>query len=335
MGLPLGWRPETPKELTLGELFDMYLDEVTPRNSTRHQRYDRVASDMFKRYFGTDRVVSTLNRRDWDAFTRDRGEGRAGPGKGRWSPVGARTVQKDLSFLRSVLRWATTAGDGQGQFLLAQDPLRGCPLPKEKNPRRVTLSEEEYQALLAVAPELDWRFHVALVLTHETGHRIGAVREIRWRDVDLAQGRMTWRAEHEKTGREHVTPMTPLARVAFETARKRAPGIGEAPVLPSPKDAAKPVGRYLVRGWWRKAERLVGLERRPGRGWHSLRRKFATDLMHEPLKVLCMLGGWKDAETVLTCYQRPDEDRLRAALEGRPRGPRTGPIGSTNRHIRT
>ena len=67
------------------------------------------------------------------------------------------------------------------------------------------------------------------------------------------------------------------------------------------------------------AQTLARLELKRGRGWHSLRRKFASDLMNEPLKVLCELGGWKTAQTVLQCYQRADEDRLRKALEGRRR----------------
>ena len=73
--------------------------------------------------------------------------------------------------------------------------------------------------------------------------------------------------------------------------------------------------RWLASSWWKRAEKLAGLERKWGRGWHSLRRKFASDLMDLPLKVLCDLGGWKTAQTVLQCYQRPDEDRLRKALE--------------------
>ena len=52
-----------------------------------------------------------------------------------------------------------------------------------------------------------------------------------------------------------------------------------------------------ARFWWRKAERLAGLEPKRGRGWHSLRRKFASDRMDLPLKVLCELGGWKAART--------------------------------------
>ena len=39
----------------------------------------------------------------------------------------------------------------------------------------------------------------------------------------------------------------------------------------------------------------------------------------EPLKVLCELGGWKTAKTVLQCYQRADEGQLRQALANRRR----------------
>ena len=79
------------------------------------------------------------------------------------------------------------------------------------------------------------------------------------------------------------------------------------------------IGAWVIRDLWLKAERLAGLERKKGRGWHSLRRKFASDLMHQPLRVLCELGGWKDVETVLTCYQHPDEGELREALAARKR----------------
>ena len=46
---------------------------------------------------------------------------------------------------------------------------------------------------------------------------------------------------------------------------------------------------------------------------------YASDLMDQPLKVLCELGGWKTAQTVLKCYQRADQARLRKALEHRAR----------------
>ena len=125
--------------------------------------------------------------------------------------------------------------------------------------------------------------------------------------------------EHEKTGYEHRTPVSAEALGVLEEARWRNPGTGDFPVLPAPKDASMCVGQWPIHDWWEKAEVLAGLERKRGRGWHSLRRKFASDLMDQPLKVLCQLGGWKTAQTVLQCYQRADEDQLRKALEDRRR----------------
>ena len=97
------------------------------------------------------------------------------------------------------------------------------------------------------------------------------------------------------------------------------PATGEAPVLPAPRNPLAVVGAARLHAWWQKAQILAELDPMPGRGWHSLRRKFASDLMDQPLKVLCQLGGWKTAKTVLRCYQRADEGQLRKALEDRRR----------------
>ena len=52
-------------------------------------------------------------------------------------------------------------------------------------------------------------------------------------------------------------------------------------------------------------------------GWHSIRRKFATELKDAPLKDLCGLGGWKDPKTVLACYKVADQEGLRESLKAR------------------
>jgi integrase len=306
--------PKPQRELTLGELFDNYDKEVSPTKSKRSQKFDKVATAMFSSFFGHGRKPSTLGLREWDRFVRARLTGRVGPGKGPWREVGPRTAERDLRLLLAVFNWAAIAGDGTGGVLLERNPFRGFKLPREKNPNRPITTTKEYQALLAVASEVDWRFRVALVLAYETGHRIGSIRHLRWSDIDTAHEHIVWRAEHEKTGQAHTTPMTQAAAQAISLARGHHPGIGDAPLLPSAKDGSCPVGRYLPRDWWHRAERLADMERVPGRGWHSLRRRFATDLMEVPLKVLCELGGWKTPATVLACYQRPNEDDMRAAL---------------------
>ncbi len=58
-------------------------------------------------------------------------------------------------------------------------------------------------------------------------------------------------------------------------------------------------GRRRARGGFRiRGEAPAGLAHEAGLGWHSLRRKFATDMKHVPLVDLCYLGGWKDPQTV-------------------------------------
>ncbi len=316
--------PETyaeaePESLTLGTLFDIYGEEVTPTKGGQAQWHDRTTAKMFLEFFGRNRKPETLSQRDWDRFIRERRAGTVGP-SGR--PVSDCTVERDLKFLIAVLNWASKSKDERGRPLLVSNPLKGLRTPKEKNPVRVVLTEKEYQALLRVSAEVDWRFRVALVLAHETGHRIGAIRKLRWSDIDFDGRTVRWRAEHEKTGYEHTTPVTAEALSVLDEAVAMRSGAGDAPVLPTPGSPSEWVSSSRVKAWWRKAERLAGLEPKPRRGWHSLRRKFASDLMDLPLKVLCELGGWRKAETVLRCYQQTNEMQLRKALDNRRR-PRT------------
>jgi integrase len=313
---PNGKKEAEPEPLTLERLFEIYGEEVTPTKGVCSRQYDRGALAMFLRFFGKDRKPATLSQRDWDRFIRARRAGRVGP-SGR--PVSDRTVERDLRFLLAVLNWAARSRNEAGELLLDSNPLKGLRVPREKNPTRVILSQAEYEALLRVSAQMDWRFRVALVLAHETGHRIGAIRHLRWCDIDTGSGVIWWRAEHDKTGFEHRTPVTDKALRVLGEARKANPGNGDAPVLPARSDSARSVGHGTARDWWNRAEALAGLERKRGRGWHSLRRKFASDLMDQPLKVLCELGGWKEPTTVLRCYQQANPGQLRKALDGRRR----------------
>ena len=277
---------------------------------------------MFKRFLGADRLVESLGKRDWNRFIAARRAGRIAPlGSRQAGGVGDRIIQQDLQLLRAVLGWAS-----ETELLPNGDPLAGkrLELPKEKNPVRVAVTEAEYQRLLAVADQIDWRFKGMLILAHETGHRIGAIRQLLWSDIDLDARTIRWRAETEKTGYQHVTPITEPAAVALRSVQATRPGIGDAPIFPADKNPGQSVDRFRPTKWWSKAEVAAELEPKRGRGWHSLRRKFASDLMHQPLKVLCQLGGWKSPQTILMCYQQPDEEQLRAALTDRRRTANSG-----------
>jgi len=300
-------------EITLGSLFDIYVAEVTPRKGVGKQGHDRRAAAMFLALWGRDRPARSLNRRDWDEFIELRRAGRIGPA-GR--PVRDRQVEYDLCWLRAVFHWATQAG-ADGQPLLDRNPLKGYRIPRERSPARPAVTEGQYQALLKAARQLGWRVRLALVLANEAGHRLSAIRHLRWSDVDLERSRIRWRAEHDKIGFEHVTPMSPALQAELVAAQRQAAAIGEAWVLPGIRDPDVPCAKGTLDKAFQRAAALAEVDLPPRTRWHGLRRKFATELKHLPLKDLCYLGGWKDPKTLLTCYQQPDEDIMRQALAAR------------------
>jgi integrase len=308
--------PPAP-ELTLQSLFDNYLREVTPEKGESTQEHDRRAAAFFLDCIGSSRKVATLNRRDWDSFIawrRRRGDKRGG--KRSEGKLRARVIEYDLKFLQSALNWAVMARDAAGKFLLERNPLKGMPWPKDGTPNRPTLTDEQYEKLLDASTRVGARCTLALVLAHETGHRIGSIRLLRWSDVDWSTCVIRWRGENDKIGFEHETPLTRDAVAALDAARRERPFVGDAWIFASPGLTNEP-SRHLFRDWWKRMEKIAELAPTPGRGWHSLRRQFATELKHTPLRDLCFLGGWKDPQTVLKCYQKADEATMRAALETR------------------
>jgi integrase len=290
----------------LGALFDNYLEERTPTKRPRTQKHDRRARELFVACFGHHRKVSTLSARDWHRYIELRRRGVLG---GR--AVGNRTIESDLKWLLAVLNWAVRA------HILARNPLTGLPVPREKNPNRPVFTDEEYAALCRLAPTIDRRFLLAVVLAHETGHRIGAIRQLRWSDLDLEAKTVAWRAETDKTGRAHTTPLTRAAIHALHAERQRHPVIGDQPLFPSRRNPRRPLSGTLFHQWMWAALDVLGLRKRRGLGFHGLRRKFATELRNVPLKDLMTLGGWRDHRTILQCYQHLDLDAMRSALESR------------------
>ena len=72
--------------------------------------------------------------------------------------------------------------------------------------------------------------------------------------------------------------------------------------------------RHLFDKWLYVAEKKAKLPKLEGGLWHPYRRKWATERKHHSLKDVAAAGGWKDTETLLTCYQQPDADTLLAVM---------------------
>lgn len=323
--------PRAPRDLTLYELFDNYLQEVTPTKGREKQRHDHCAAQLFLRCFGEETLAKNLSKREWNRFIQERRSGAlaplptlkpAGAGKSarqhaRRAGVGDRAVAYDLRWLLAVLNWATMAGNGAGRMLLDRNPLKGLTVPREESPRRPALNVAQYEALRSVAAEVNVLFRLAVVLAHETGHRIGAIRQLQWADVDFDAGTVRWRKQTDKGGYEHTTPLT---ETAAQELRRALDGSGgpSAWVFPAPGTPDEACSRHLMRDWWERGARLAKLPPGERYGWHALRRQFATELKGVlPLRDLCDAGGWRDPKTVLVHYQRPDQTTIRQALANR------------------
>ena len=300
--------------LLLDDLFRLFRSERLPEMHGKHRRETERQLTMWKEVLGGSFDVQGFSRRDWDHFLRLRSLGAIDaygwevrdPEKRR--PVSKRVCAKDLAFLRSVCKWATEWRDPRTKrFLLEFNPTRGLPLPREENPRRPVVTHDRYLRLLEKADRVQVKtghgkqaklvrspLRELLVIAEGTGRRIGAIVQLRWSDwlpERGAFGAMRWRADSDKLSREWITPVTAEVREAIEGWRRESPGVGETPMLPSPKDPGECLSVDLASKWFLQAEELAGLNHLDWGLWHSFRRKWAIERKGLELRYVAFAGG--------------------------------------------
>jgi integrase len=135
--------------------------------------------------------------------------------------------------------------------------------PERLTKAKVRTTDDELTKLTAAAKELGPQVELYLLLTHETGHRCTAVGRLRWSDIDLEKGWVTWRAEHDKRGIEHSTVLSEELITALKAARRAAARIGDGWVFASPTTPEKPIRRDLLRDWWQRRGAFESFELLP------------------------------------------------------------------------
>jgi len=104
---------------------------------------------------------------------------------------------------------------------------------------------------------------------------------LHWDDIDFDGGKIRWRAEHDKLRKTWVVP---AARSTLDELVR------------------------LAAYWLRRAYELSGVTKPEGSMWHAFRRLWATARKAFPVKDVAAAGGWKDVNTLIDCYQQPDDD---------------------------
>ena len=157
------------------------------------------------------------------------------------------------------------------------------------------------------------KMELALVLAEATGRRLGSIRQLQWEDIDWLASTIHWRAEADKKRRESVIPM-PLPLSSELRAFQRRLGTTRGWIFSSEQDNDRPMDRHLFDKWLTRAEKTAGVTKLVGGLWHPYRRAWATARKHLPITDVAAAGGWKDTETLFTCYQQPDTQTLLAVM---------------------
>lgn len=252
--------------------------------------------------------------------------------KVRQRKLGATSINKTLTRLGQILDLATE------RELVDRNPLRVNPKRRklrQRQPDRSYLDRaEQIEALINAAGELDAEARCdrratprrALLATLAfAGLRIGEALELRWRDVDLAGGRLRVGRAKTDAGVRTVELLPALRdELTAHKARTRFPRNGDR-VFPTesggPQNPSNVRTRTLARSIKRADEKLAKRERAPlpkGITPHSLRRTFASALFalgRELPYVMAQLGH-TDPKMTVGIYARVmlDGDAERKAL---------------------
>jgi integrase len=237
-------------------------------------------------------------------------------------PTRQRTPEADAIWLKQVFKWgAEKARDPQGRIHLRENPLRGYRPEKEKNPRQPVSTEDRMQKVMAKVDHVHPYLGDILTIIHWHGRRIGAVLALTYGDVKMneggAHGSIAWPGETDKEGKQWNCAMQPGLKDMFETIMRERPGIGAAPIFPSPRDPTRPIGYKQACTWLRRAEKLAKLEPLEGGRWHPYRRKWATERKHHPDVDVARAGGWSNLNALKNAYQHDDPDTTLEVLTNR------------------
>jgi integrase len=321
--------------LTFAGLCELYLERHTPSKVATSQAADHRCVELWCRVVGANSDPHAISSEQWRRFIRDRTSGAidsrgCAVGADARRPVRARTVEADLIFLQLLLNWGVNEREGD-RYLLRENCARGYSVPTEKNPRRAVATVERYEALRKAAQRVTMRLPGTdrcvpsylpdvLDLCEATGHRLTAVCSLHYEDFRLSEGpfgTILWRAETSKNGEESVTAMDEKIRRVVDRILAARPGIGPVPLFPSLKDSTKPIDRDDADRWLRKAEKDAKLAHLPGTLWHSLRRKWSSEMQFEPPTVVAAPGGWKTIAVMQRAYQHANVEMMADVLSRR------------------
>lgn len=285
-------------ELTLGELFNLYLEF----HAVPHKKASSVATDkaVWKRYMTTwnERKLSSVSENDIRAL-----HAKIGKANGKYA------ANRLLALLSTMFSEAIR----HGEWKLA-NPCRGVRAFTEKSRDRFLQPEEIPRFLAAVDSLENQQIGDAFRLMLYVGARKGNILAMRWEDVNLASG--TWRIPDTKSNEPQLVHL-PEAAVSILTALKNADenrheGKRSPFVFPARTAGSKTGCLQDVTKSWNDVRDAAGL---PGLRMHDLRRSLGSWMAGSgaSLQVIGKTLGHHDPATTAV-YARLNIDPVRDAV---------------------
>jgi len=292
---PADHRRVERKELTLGELWEIYLH----RHAKPNKKFWKQDESKFNQYITrSDRGGIKLAHRKMSAVRRsDLAHLHA-----TITCKHATTANRVLALVSSMYSWSKRAGLWEGA-----NPAEGIQKNRERARDRFLQAGELPRFFAALGAESNETLRDFVWIALLTGARESNVLAMRWADTDLQAG--TWYIPETKNGTPQLVPLTEHAVAILRAREERAPreavfvfeGSGRSGHLTVPK-----------RGWYRILRR-AGI---PNFRIHDLRRTLgswqATTGASLPI-IGKTLNHKHPSSTAI--YARLETDPVRAAME--------------------
>lgn len=280
-GGPVGHDVE---KTTLADLVRMLTDEYEANG--RRARVIKAPLAHLLEYFGDARAIDITTDRLTSYTTHRQQQGAANS-----------TINRSLAALKRAFTLAARAGK------VASRPH--VPMLEEDNARSGFLTHGEFEKLRDALPA-DLRDPVAFL--YYSGWRVGEMRSLEWRDVDLAGKIVRLRRENSKNKKGRVLPLrAELAEIIERAAARRIP---ECPSV-FHRDNGQPIG--LFRKSWITACHAAGLG---AILVHDLRRCAIRNMIRAGVseKTAMSVSGHK-TRSVFDRYDIVTEDDLARAID--------------------
>lgn len=215
---------QAQKSPTFEYAFKLYMEQHAERRTTSPETIGFIGTQL-NWYFG-DMQVDQITSKDILSYTEKRLKGIRTPELVK-RPVRPGTVRKELTIMRAVFNFLVKRVEPKE---LRCDPRHLCyiEIPSKPAPRQRVLSDLELDRLRELCTPADEparidRLHRYLWLLMETGARAGALRDLKWDQVDLENGFVKlnpWGREQTKKRRPTV-PISQTLRPILERAKRQ------------------------------------------------------------------------------------------------------------------